>query len=259
MLIFFDIDGTLIDEREHRMPESARDAVSRARENGHICMINTGRTRRLVGADITGGVAFDGLLLGCGTMITYGGQTLFHRTFSGEQSLRIVEGLRSHGIDALLEGSENDYIESYDRMVHPYFKEYAQKFANTSFGSWEDAVGCFDKLFAYAEDRRRMDAFEDSFSGELDFIDRQRGFFEITPKGCSKASAMEYIAGFLELPMEETVAIGDSSNDIAMLKRAGRSIAMGNGTKEVRELADYVTTTVEEDGIRNALEWLGAL
>ena len=85
MLIFFDIDGTLIDEREHRMPESARDAVSRARENGHICMINTGRTRRLVGADITGGVAFDGLLLGCGTMITYGGQTMFHRKFSGEQ------------------------------------------------------------------------------------------------------------------------------------------------------------------------------
>lgn len=104
-----------------------------------------------------------------------------------------------------------------------------------------------------------MDVFADSFSGELDFIDRQRGFFEIIPKGCSKASAMEYIAGFLKLPMEETVAIGDSSNDIAMLKRAGRSIAMGNGTKEVRELADYVTTTVEEDGIRNALEWLGVL
>ena len=70
---------------------------------------------------------------------------------------------------------------------------------------------------------------------------------------------MDHIAGILKLPMEETVAIGDSSNDVAMMKRAGRSIAMGNGTDEVKSLADYVTTAVEDDGIWNALNWLGAL
>ena len=259
MLIFFDIDGTLIDEKEHRMPESARDAIARARENGHVCMINTGRTHRLVGKDITGLAEFDGLLLGCGTMITYQGKTLFHKTFSEEQSVRIQEGLRRNGIDALLEGCDNDYLESFDRMVHPHFKKYATKYDGFFFGSWEDAVGRFDKLYAYADDRRRMDAFADEFSGELDFIDRQRGFFEIIPRGCSKASAMDHIAGILKLPMEETVAIGDSSNDVAMMKRAGRSIAMGNGTDEVKSLADYVTTAVEDDGIWNALNWLGAL
>ena len=259
MLIFLDIDGTLIDEKEHRMPESARKAIAGARKNGHICMINTGRTQRLVGKDITGTAGFDGLLLGCGTMITYRGETLFHRTFSEEQSVRVQEGLRRHGIDALLEGCDNDYLESVDRMVHPHFQKYAEKYDGFSFGSWEDAVGHFDKLYAYAEDRHRMDAFADEFSGELDFIDRQRGFFEIIPRGCSKASAMDHIAGILKLSMKETVAIGDSSNDIAMLKRAGRSIAMGNGTDEVKALADYVTTTVENDGIWNALNWLGAL
>lgn len=259
MLIFFDIDGTLIDEKEHRMPESAMEAIAGARENGHICMVNTGRTKRLVGRDVTGPVEFDGLLLGCGTMIAYRGETLFHRTFSEEQSVRIQEGLRRHGIDALLEGCGNDYLESFDRMVHPHFQKYAEKFDGFSFGSWEDAIGHFDKLFAYAEDRLRMDAFADEFSEGLDFIDRRRGFFEIIPKGCSKASAMEHIAGILKVPMEETVAIGDSSNDVAMLKHAGRSIAMGNGTDEVKSLADYVTTAVEDDGIRNALNWLGAL
>ncbi len=259
MLIFFDIDGTLIDEKERRMPESAREAIARARENGHICMINTGRTKRLVGKDITGLTEFDGLLLGCGTMLTYRGETLFHRTFSPEQSIRVQEGLRRHGIDALLEGCDNDYLESPDRMVHPLFREYARRFDGYSFGNWEAAVGHFDKLFVYAEDRRSIDAFADEFSEELDFIDRRRGFFEILPKGCSKASAMEQIAGILELPMEETVAIGDSSNDVAMLKRAGCSIAMGNGTDEVKALADYVTATVEEDGIWKALDWLGVL
>lgn len=259
MLIFFDIDGTLIDEREHKMPESARRAISRARENGHICMINTGRTKRLVGNDITGLAGFDGLLLGCGTMVTYREETLFHKTFSEGQSVRIQEGLRRNGIDALLEGCDNDYLESFDKMVHPHFKNYATKFDGFSFGCWEDAIGNFDKLYAYAEDRHRMDAFADEFSEELDFIDRRGGFFEIIPRGCSKASAMEYIAGILKLPMEETVAIGDSSNDVVMLKRAGRSIAMGNGTDEVKALADYVTTAVENDGIWNALDWLGVL
>lgn len=258
MLIFFDIDGTLIDEKL-QMPESAGHAISRARANGHICMINTGRTRRLVGQDITGPAGFDGLLLGCGTMITYLRDTLFHKTFSAEQSLRIEEGLRRHGIDALLEGCENDYMDSFDRMVHPSFKEYARKYDGFSFGSWEDAIGHFDKLYAYAEDRRRMDAFADDFSEELDFIDRQRGYFEIIPKGCSKASAMEYIAGVLGIPMEATAAVGDSSNDVAMLRRAGCSIAMGNGTDEVKRLADYVTTEVGKDGIWNALDWLGVL
>ena len=57
--------------------------------------------------------------------------------------------------------------------------------------------------------------------------------------------------------MEETAAIGDSSNDISMLAAAGHSIAMGNATAAVKELAEFVTTDVDGDGIRNALKWLG--
>ena len=59
--------------------------------------------------------------------------------------------------------------------------------------------------------------------------------------------------------MEDTVAIGDSNNDITMLECAGTSIAMGNSTQAVLEMADHVTTHVDQDGIWNALEWLGVL
>ena len=52
MLIFFDIDGTMIDEETKVVPESAIEAVRRARENGHVCVINTGRSKKLV--DICG-------------------------------------------------------------------------------------------------------------------------------------------------------------------------------------------------------------
>ena len=59
--------------------------------------------------------------------------------------------------------------------------------------------------------------------------------------------------------MEDTVAIGDSNNDITMLECVNTSIAMGNSSKAVLEMADYITTDVDEDGIWNALEWLGVL
>ena len=66
---------------------------------------------------------------------------------------------------------------------------------------------------------------------------------------------MEELAEALGIPMADTVAVGDSSNDLEMLQRAGTAIAMGNATQGIRDLADYVTTDVMEDGIWNALDW----
>ena len=79
------------------------------------------------------------------------------------------------------------------------------------------------------------------------------------PKGCSKASAIELVAEKLGISVDETVAIGDSSNDIPMIERAHIGIAMGNATEDVKEIADFVTGAVEQDGILKALKWLGAV
>lgn len=259
MLIFFDIDGTLIGEESYMMPESAKRAIEQARRNGHSCMINTGRTRKMVGPDITGLTEFDGLLMGCGTMITYHGEVLLHRTFSEQEAMSIIDGMRRYRIDAVLEGCENNFLDREERMFSPYFIEYMKQFAGLGYGTFEEAVGHFDKFYAYVEDTAYMDSFRAEFGGWLDFVDRQKGFFEIIPKGDSKASAMEYLAKRLGVSMEETAAIGDSSNDIPMIKCARYGIAMGNATTEVKALADYVTTDVDRDGIRNALDWLGVL
>ena len=259
MLIFFDIDGTLLVNPFDPMPASTIRAIERARANGHICMINTGRSLKLVGEDITGQTEFDGLLLGCGTMITYHGEILFHKTFTAEKAKQIIEGLQRNGIDAVLEGSENNFLAPEEEMFHARWVEYIRKFTDMSYGTYEEASTRFDKFYAYVEDKTKMDAFMQEFAELLDVVDRNKGYFELMPKGCSKASAMEYVAEYLEIPMSETVAIGDGANDIPMLECANYAIVMGNAPDTVKNLADFVTTDVDKDGIENALKWLGVI
>ena len=259
-MIFFDIDGTLIGKGSRQIPDSAIKAICKARENGHICVINTGRPRANVGEEITGQVEFDGILMGCGTHICYHREELLHQTFSESFSQRIIEELREERIDAILEGAENVFSEPTERLYTERFKKYVTFLEqNYQFASFEEAPGRFDKFYAYVDDRAHIEQFAKKFKGELDFIDREKGFFEIVPEGFSKASAMHFLAGKLNIPMEDTVAIGDSNNDIPMLSCAGVGIAMSNSSKELLAMADYVTTDVWQDGIWNALSRIGVL
>lgn len=259
MLIFFDIDGTLLVNPFDPMPASTIRAIEQARANGHICMINTGRSLKLVGEDITGQTEFDGLLLGCGTMITYRGEILLHKIFTMEEAGRIIAGLQKYGIDAVLEGAENNFLAPEEEMFHECWVNYIRKFTDMSYGTYEEAPGRFDKFYAYVENRSKMDVFMQEFADLLDVVDRGKGYFELMPKGCSKASAMEYVARYLDISMTETVAIGDGANDIPMLECAHCAIVMGNAPDAVKELADYVTTDVDKNGIENALKWLGVI
>lgn len=258
MLIFFDIDGTLVGN-DQKIADSAKDAITRARAAGHICMVNTGRTLKLVGRDFTEQLEFDGISFGCGTMVTCRGETLLHRSFSVEESLRIIEGLRRYEIDACLEGSENNYRETDSRIYTESFRRFLRLFEKLHYGSFEEAPGKFDKFFAYVDRPEKMAAFRREAADLLDVVDRKEGYFELMPRGFSKAGAVEFTAKALGVPLTETAAIGDSSNDISMLERAHRGIAMGNATEDVKAIADYVSTDMEEDGIANALRWLGAI
>lgn len=263
MIIFFDIDGTLIGGGSQLMSESTKEAIRRARANGHICMINTGRARKLVGPEITGQVEFDGYLLGCGTMVVYHDEVLMHHRLSEDLCVRILDGLKRYEIDAIMEGAWDNYCENpkdmYTETFAKYISRYEEAYEGKAYSELKDAPGNFDKFFAYVDEKSKMEAFRAEFEEELDFIDRENGYYEVVPKGFSKATAIQFIADALHIPLEETVAIGDSNNDLPMLEFAHTSIAMGNSSKAVLEMADYVTTDVTEDGIWNALKWLGVL
>jgi hydroxymethylpyrimidine pyrophosphatase-like HAD family hydrolase len=110
------------------------------------------------------------------------------------------------------------------------------------------------QLLCYAEDELRDKLLDLSVEEENAVLKRA---VEISPAGCSKGQAMLRVAREFGYIRQDIVAFGDSGNDIDMMERAGLGIAMGNGSKECREAADYVTEDISDDGLYKALVRFG--
>ena len=96
-------------------------------------------------------------------------------------------------------------------------------------------------------------------AAEFDYFIHEGTMIEYTKKGNTKAKGMERLLQALNVPKEETFAIGDSGNDIPMFEMAGTTICMGNGMDILKERASYVTDSVVDDGIYNALKHYGLI
>ena len=100
-MIFLDIDGTLLDEKEGIVPESAVRALHRAKENGHLIFICTGRCKAIWPKDILA-IGFDGVIGGCGTDIYYRAKELFHAQIDRKLQREVVADLLRFHVDGIL-------------------------------------------------------------------------------------------------------------------------------------------------------------
>jgi Cof subfamily protein (haloacid dehalogenase superfamily) len=81
-------------------------------------------------------------------------------------------------------------------------------------------------------------------------------FIDIVFRGASKGHALNALALFLNVPMDQVLAIGDGDNDLSMLQCAGTGVAMGNAVDDLKQAADFVTSSNDEDGVAEVLESL---
>lgn len=258
-LVFFDVDETLVtkDENGYLIPESTTLALKLLRRNGNLCFINSGRT--IAGMeDIILDIGVDGFVCGCGTYICIKDKILFSRTIPHELGNELIKDLIQCRLELVLEGQSSIY---YIDMPHKTrirdFKEDHQK---TFPGICkilppEDAYNLsFDKFCICTSPGCDFEYFHNKYNKEFDFIDRGNNFFEIVPRGCSKATGMKFLMDYYNIPVQNTYAIGDSTNDLPMINFAGTGIVMGNSPACVTCHADYVTGSILEDGIYNAME-----
>ena len=259
-LLFFDIDGTLITEGSHILPDSARRALQDARQKGHLTFINTGRTYFNI-PDYVRNIGFDGYVCGCGTHIRLHDQIVLSHTIPHDTCLEIVSILRACNVSAMFEGTDGVFFD-YSRPAFGDLARIQARFGGENFDishSWDRPDLVFDKLVVWKDSRCDFDTFYRYITRDFTFIDRGDGFGEIVPKGFSKATGIQFLQDRFQIPLEHCYAFGDSANDLPMLEYVIHSVAMGNCMKGLERSVEYVTTHIENHGIANAMRHYGII
>lgn len=271
--VFIDIDGTLYDKANHCVPESAVMALKKAKENGHELFICTGRTKGMVESSYHQ-LPVSGFVYGCGSHIEKDGQLLFSVQFPRKEMDELVAYFKKHGIDYSLEGREVSYfsdasMQNYMNYFCDNNPEMEERFTSgvvmkklnevDEAGKQQTLKMAFQtknekalkELLDNLSDKLTYFTYSDSFSGEIEG--------EILVKGADKADSIDRVIELCNGKLEDTIAIGDSDNDLSMIQKAGIGIAMGNACESLKEVADYITTHISEDGLCTAFEVMGLI
>ena len=256
--VFFDIDGTLLDETM-KMSASTKEALKQLKENEVYIFLCSGRTPSFIVNPELLQVGFDGVVAGCGTCVTVGGEEIVYKTIAPELMKKTLQILEKYNFPTILEGKYAHYAEDKDFEKDCFFKILKDEIGDKILSikehdmKWEISKFCLD--IKNAEYEEALQEFGDWFT----CIVRGKELIEVLPKGYSKAYGMQAVCEKLGIARENVYAFGDSANDMEMLEFAGCGIAMGNSVEELKGVADYVTDSIYEDGIYKACKYFGLI
>ena len=254
--IFFDIDGTIWD-RNNYIPDSTVDTIRRLRKNGHLTFICSGRTKGYIRNPKLLNIGFDGIVSGCGTMIEYHGKTILYEKMDVDLTADTIRIARKYGCRPILEGRTYLYMDpdefAEDRYGQKLIREMGDylRTIQGEWGRWE-----ISKLSCATDHADRETCFRE-LSPYYHFLIHNPYVVEMVPKGYDKGTGIRKVCEILDMDLADTIAFGDSANDIGMLQTAGIGVVMGNGSEDAKHAADYITTSLMEDGICDACKHLG--
>ena len=254
--LFFDIDGTLVSFRTHRIPQSTLDAVSEARRQGIKVYIATGRPRPYV--DNLGTMEYDGIMSVNGaSCITSGGEVIVSKCIPAEDVRRMVDYANQHKLPVAV---ADDNV-SFAANVEQSFREVYEllDLDIPEIRPMEDALKMDVKQFVafFPEDKETQ--IKSEVLTHCNVFRWHPAFADCIISGTSKATGIDAVCEYYGFTAAEAMAFGDGGNDMEMLRHVGVGVAMGNARDEVKECADYVTASVDDDGIVKALRHFGII
>lgn len=270
--IFLDIDGTLVGY-DSKIPASALKALQLAQANGHKIIIASGRSYGMIYSDLLNTVKFDGIIASGGACVIVDGKVIYESFIEGDDLAFIIDYFRKNGINYLLMTKDELYAEPvFNNHIIPGMiaNGYNKDVVKQAYG-WNTEVEDVrvikggEKL-AYFTSPYLPDKIAKDLDGRFYVVDFSIGkvsegsyFGEMNNAGVTKASGIDEYLAYVGASIEDTIAIGDSANDLEMLEHAQVAIAMGNGTETAKAVADFVTTDVDKDGIYNAFKKYGLI
>lgn len=257
-ILFSDLDGTLLDDNK-QISEANKKAIQKTLADGNYFVICTGRPVS------SGRIVAKALGLntpGC-YMICFNGSLVYD---CSSDRVLTKHSVMIHDVARLFEAAKKAriHIQTYnetDIITLSHTKELDYYITHT--GMTYKVVG--NILNALTAEPQKVLLIDLDANGKLERFQRNNRYWteqnmnsffsvpqylEYCPKGIDKAFGVEYLAHFLNIPIENTIAVGDERNDLAMIQKAHIGIAMANAHEEVLKAADYVT---ERDNNHDAL------
>ncbi len=265
-IIALDLDGTLTNSEKNITPRTL-DALMKAQREGVRLVLASGRptfgiaalANQLQLADYGGYVlSYNG-----GRIIDWCEKTVIFSQvvdqklvpilydFAKKAQLPIVTYLPEAILASKNEGeylAEEARINGMPVVVAQNFVEEAMQIAG---GSTKFLIPGEPELLIQLESEMKA-----ALSEQMEVFRSAPFFLELPPKGIDKAQSLQRLLTHLGLERESLMAFGDGFNDLSMIQFAGQGVAMANAVEEVKSIADFVTTSNEEDGIAHALEQL---
>ncbi|WP_214713862.1 MULTISPECIES: Cof-type HAD-IIB family hydrolase [unclassified Exiguobacterium] len=248
-VVFFDIDGTLLHEGSY-IPPSTIAAIQQLRHNGVETFIATGRGPAML-SDIPEQLGIDSFVCYNGQIVVHQGEVVYRNTLPTDALRRLTEHAGS-----------NDHTLVYLGQHRGGATKANDHVVEQSLGELDMPIPTYDPNFhieqavyqtllycAPEEEHHYLDAY-----GEFDFIRWHPHAMDVINRGASKADGIRHFIETNGYRLENTYAFGDALNDLAMLQYVGTGIAMGNARVEAKEVADFVTKSILEDGIEYGLK-----
>ena len=270
-LICIDMDGTLLNSN-HEVSDRNKEALRKAKELGVNIAIATGRLfcsaryySDLIGID-TAVIASNGAYI----KTNYEDKALLENPMPKDIAIEIYNIVKKHGLTVNFNSWDTLIREDPVPENHAYYsmnkflpEEKKVKFiidSNNFTNAIEKFTGTILKgiVIEEAENKDHLWAakqeLKDVFGDELQVVSSGNNNFEIMVASSSKGNAVAYLAKELNVLPEEIMCMGDSENDLSMIKYAGIGVAMGNGLDLVKDAADYITDTNDNSGVAKAIE-----
>ena len=253
--IFFDVDGTLVSHKSKSVPESAKAALEELRKKGVKIFLSTGRHIHELKEMPTEEMEFDGYIILNGQIVLDGKRNLiFSHPFGKEDTEELVEIFKKKEYPFVLVNSEGHYMNLVNQIVEIGLASVSTPIPPIKEYGGEELYQA--TVFITAQED---ESFSKILPGGCKIARWGEHGADVIAKDGGKAIGMKYFTEALGILPEEMMAFGDAQNDMDMITYAGIGVAMGNAKECVKEVADYVTDSVDEDGIVNALRYYGLL
>lgn len=253
--IFFDIDGTLLSFKTHQMSPGTLDALHALREKGVKLFLSTGRHKSMI-RSVRDLFPFDGCITLNGQFCFCGDQVLRKVPMERCDVEQIVELTGQGAFPCIFLEEEASYINQLGPHVQVFPEQLSIPLPPLDDPRRALEGELYQVVVFLPEEEEHL------LTDRTRFLNPMRWhpeFIDVIAVGGGKDKGMDAILDHFGIGVEETMAFGDGENDLPMLRHAGIGVAMGNAGPKVQAEADYITTSVDEDGIVHALKHFGLL